>query len=262
MNPIDVLEDSSSRETHTALWLRGGFPDSFLARSDDTSLLYRRDLIRTYLQRDVAAFGRRIPEETLGRLWTILAHGQGCRLNAAKLASGLPISAPTVDSYIDLLADLLLVRRLRPFHSNVGKRLTNAPRVYIRDSGIVHALLGLRDFHAVTEHPVVGPRWEGFVVETLLGAAPYPTHASYYRSAHGAEIDLVLELPWRLRPWAIEVKRTLTPNRALSRGFHIARQDVSPERSFVVYAGEERYALSRGVEAISLPDLAALLRES
>lgn len=167
------------------------------------------------------------------------------------------MSAPTIGNYIDLLVDLPLVRRLRPFRPSIGKRLVKAPRVYVRDSGIVHALLGLRDFQAVIGHPVAGPIWEGFAIETLLSVAPFPIHASYYRTARGAEIDLVLELPGRSRPWAIEFRRTST---ASSKGFLSARKDLDPERSFVVYAGQERYALPRGVEAISLRDMAMLVK--
>ena len=262
LNPVDATEVARDRKSQTDLWLRGGFPDSLLARSDKESLRYREDLIRTYLQRDVAAFGRRVPEETLGRLWAMLANGQGTRLNAARLASGLAVSAPTVVSYIDLLVDLLLVRRLRPYHSNLGKRLVKAPRVYVRDSGIVHALLGLEDLDAVRRHPIVGPSWEGFVIETLLGSAPYPNHASYYRSAGGAGIDLVLELPGRQRPWAIEIKRTRAPQRAIGRGFHSARADVNPERSFLVYAGERRQSLAHGIEALGVRELAKILRRA
>lgn len=262
LDPIDASEVPADPVAQSALWVRGGFPDSYTAPTDELSLAYRRDLVRTYLQRDVSAFGRRVPEETLGRLWTMLAHSQGTRLNAARLASGLGVSAPTVTSYIDLLVDLLLVRRLRPCHSNVGKRMVKAPRVYVRDSGILHALLGLRDLRAVAGHPVAGPSWEGFAIETLLSVVPYPTHPSYYRTARGAEIDLVLELPGRSHPWAIEFKRTMNPSRALGKGFHSARKDLSPERSFVVYAGQERYLLAHDVEAISLRDMAELVREA
>lgn len=262
LDPIDAGEVPADPVAQSALWVRGGFPDSYTAPTDELSLAYRRDLVRTYLQRDVSAFGRRVPEETLGRLWTMLAHSQGTRLNAARLASGLGVSAPTVTSYIDLLVDLLLVRRLRPCHSNVGKRMVKAPRVYVRDSGILHALLGLRDLRAVAGHPVAGPSWEGFAIETLLSVVPYPTHPSYYRTARGAEIDLVLELPGRSHPWAIEFKRTMNPSRALGKGFHSARKDLSPERSFVVYAGQERYLLAHDVEAISLRDMAELVREA
>ena len=262
LDPIDASEVPADPVAQSALWVRGGFPDSYTAPTDELSLAYRRDLVRTYLQRDVSAFGRRVPEETLGRLWTMLAHSQGTRLNAARLASGLGVSAPTVTSYIDLLVDLLLVRRLRPCHSNVGKRMVKAPRVYVRDSGILHALLGLRDLRAVAGHPVAGPSWEGFAIETLLSVVPYPTHPSYYRTARGAEIDLVLELPGRSHPWAIEFERTMNPSRALGKGFHSARKDLSPERSFVVYAGQERYLLAHDVEAISLRDMAELVREA
>ena len=262
LDPIDASEVAADPVAQSALWVRGGFPDSYTAPTDELSLMYRRDLVRTYLQRNVSAFGRRVREETLGRLWTMLANSQGNQLNAARLASGLGVSAPTVTSYIDLLVALLLVRRLRPCHSNVGKRMVKAPRVYVRDSGVLHALLGLRDLRAVAGHPVAGPSWEGFAIETLLSVAPYPTHPSYYRTARGAEIDLVLELPGRSRPWAIEFKRTMNPSRALGKGFHSARKDLSPERSFMVYAGQERYLLAHDVEAISLRDMAGLVREA
>ena len=192
----------------------------------------------------------------------MLAHSQGTQLNVARLASGLGVSAPTITNYIDLLVDMLLVRRLRSFQSSAGKRLVKAPKVYVRDSGIVHALLGLRDLHDVTGHPVAGPSWEGFAIETLLSVAPYPTHPSYYRTARGAEIDLVLELPGKSRPGAIEFKRTMNPSRALGKGFHSARRDLNPEHSFVVYAGQERYSLAHEVEAIGLMDMARLVREA
>lgn len=257
LNPLDVLEAAPDAESMTKLWLRGGFPDSYLAASDADSLVFRLNFIRTYLERDVQQFGRRIPAETLERLWTMLAHSQGTLLNASKLASGLSISAPTVTNYIDLLVDLLLVRRLRPFHANVGKRLVKSPKVYIRDSGLVHALLGIEDHNALAGHPVVGASWEGFVIENLLSVAPPRTMASFYRTSAGAEIDLVLELPGGRGLWAIEVKRGLTATP--SKGFHNARDDLKPKRSFIVYSGDERYPISREVEAIALPQMAALL---
>ena len=142
---------------------------------------YRRNFIRTYLERDVPQYGPRIPAETLERLWIMLAHHQGQLLNASSLASSLSISAPTVSSYIDLLCGLLLVRRLPSLHTNVKKRLVKAPRIYIRDSGITHALLGIADYNQLSGHPVFGSSWEGFVIETLLSVAPYPTKASFYR---------------------------------------------------------------------------------
>ena len=261
LNPLDVLEVTAATAPMAALWVRGGFPGSLLAASDTDSLAFRRDFIRTYLQRDVSELTlRRIPAETLERLWTMLAHEQGGLLNASRLAASLGVSGPTVTGYIDLLVDLLLVRRLRPFHANVRKRLVKSPKVYVRDSGLVHALLGIEDHNALAGHPVAGASWEGFVIENLLAAVPPGTAASFYRTQAGAEVDLVLELPGRGRPWAIEIKLGLTPRPG--RGFHNARGDIEPERSFIVYSGDERYPLSAEVEAIGLREMAEVLQES
>lgn len=256
MGPLDVLEIPPEHDGATALWVRGGFPDSFLAASDAQSFQWRKDFIRTYLERDVALFGPRLPAETLARLWTMLAHNQGALLNASTLAAALGISAQTVTRYIDLLVDLLLVRRLPPHHGNAGKRLVKSPKIYVRDCGLVHALLGIPDFNALSGHPVAGASWEGFAIENILAAAPDRTLASFYRTAAGAEIDLLLHLPDGT-PWAIEIKRSRAPR--VERGFHAARQDVQPTRSVVVYAGTEGYPLGDGIEAIGLADLAAEL---
>ena len=257
LNPLDVAEAAPDARAMTTLWVRGGFPDSFLAEDDADSMTFRQNFIRSYLERDVAQFGRRIPAETLERLWTMLAHNQGGPLNASKPAAGLALSAPTVSSYIDLLVDLLLVRRLRPFHANVKKRLVKSPKVYVRDSGLLHALLGLADHDALAGHPVVGASWEGFVIENLLAVAPPRTMASFYRTQAGAEIDLLLEIPGRRGPWAIEIKRGLSAR--LDKGFHHAREDVKPERAFVVHPGEERYPVSKEVEAVGLREMVSII---
>lgn len=257
MGPLDVLEVGRTRSDVERLWLRGGFPDSLLAASDADSLAFRQNFVRTYLERDVPQFGRRVPAETLGRLWTMLAHGQGTLLNASRLAMGLSVTSPTVSSYVDLLVDLLLVRRLPAFHANIGKRLVKSPKTYVRDSGLVHALLGIEDHDRLAGHPVVGPSWEGFVIENLLSVVPPRTMAGFYRTAAGAEIDLVLELPGGHGLWAVEIKRSLAP--ALGKGFHIARADIAPARSLVVHAGTEDYPLGDGIEAIGLAGLVALL---
>lgn len=259
LEPFDVLEAAGDRESLQRLWDRGGFPDSFLAASPAASLAFRQNFVRTYLERDVPQFGRRIPAEPLGRLWTMLAHGQGTLLNASRLAAGLSVSTPTVTSYIDLLVDLLLVRRLRPIHANTGKRLVKSPKVYVRDSGLVHALLGIEDLNALAGHPVVGTNWEGFVIENLLAVAPLRTMPGFYRTAAGAEIDLALELPGQHGVWAIEIKRGLTA--APSKGFHIAREDLKPRRSFIVNSGEERYPIAGNTEVIGLREIAALLAD-
>lgn len=256
MGPFDLLEVGEDDVARTALWLRGGFPDSFLARSDADSLGLRKDFIRTYLERDVPQFGPRIPAETLGRLWTMLAHNQGTLLNASRLAAALSVSAPTVTRYIDLLVDLLLVRRLPPFHASTGKRLVRSPKVYVRDSGLVHALLGIEDFNELSGHPVVGASWEGFVIENLLAAAPDRTAASFYRTSAGAEIDLVLDLPKKAR-WAVEIKRSLAPRP--EKGFYLACDDIKPARRFVVYPGEGRFPAGNDVDVIGLLELMRIL---
>jgi predicted AAA+ superfamily ATPase len=254
LEPLNVLEVGG--EAQELLWIRGGFPDSFLTDRDAASAIWRENFIRTYLERDIPQLGPRVPAETLRRFWTMLAHSQGAMLNAAQLARGLGVDGKTVARYLDLLVDLLLVRRLPPFHANVGKRLVKSPKVYVRDSGIVHALLGLDDREAVLGHPVAGVSWEGFVIENLLSAAPERTQASFYRTAAGAEIDLLLELPGGRR-WAVEIKRGLAPK--LDKGFHHARDDLEPERAFVIYSGEERYPRGEGVEVIGLKEMAATL---
>ncbi len=259
MQPFDVTEIGTEKGSLIKLWVQGGFPDSFLAGNPKSSFALRRDLIRTYLERDVPQFGPRIPAETLERLWMMLAHCQGTMLNASRLASGLSLSAPTVTKYVDLLVDLLLVRRLRPLHANTGKRLVKAPKVYVRDSGLLHALLGIVDYNSLAGHPVAGASWEGFVIENLLSVVPHGTLASFYRTSAGAEIDLVLEFPGLTEKWAIEIKSGLSAK--LKKGFYNAVKDIQPDKSFVVYAGEERYQIAEDIEAISVLEMAQILFE-
>jgi hypothetical protein len=259
MQPLDVTEIGTEAGALNRLWIQGGFPDSFLARNEKDSFKVRKDFIRTYLERDVPQFGPRIPAETLERLWTMLAYSQGTMLNASRLASGLALTAPTVTKYIDLLVDLLLVRRLRPLHVNIGKRLVKAPKVYVRDSGLLHALLGISDYNALAGHPVVGSSWEGFVIENLLSVIPFRTMASFYRTSAGAEIDLVLEFPGLTEKWAIEIKRGLSVNP--KKGFYNAVEDIQPDKTFVVHAGEDRYPVAEGVEAIGVAEMAQVLIE-
>jgi len=241
------------------LWIRGGFPVSTLAATDGDSAEWRRQFIRTYLERDIPQLGPRVPAETLRRFWTMLAHGQGSLLNAAELGRPLGVVGKTVGRYLDLLVDLLLLRRPPPLLANAGKRLVRSPKVLVRDSGLVHTLLGLGDADAVLGHPVAGASWEGFVIETLLAVAPQGCQGWFYRTAAGAEIDLVLE--WSpQRRWAIEVKRSLSPR--LGKGFHQARADLQPERTFVVTPSATGYPLAAGVEVMGLAELAAVLRQA
>jgi predicted AAA+ superfamily ATPase len=253
--PFDALEIAEAQTDR--LWLRGGFPSSFLAASDAASFKWRQDFIRTYLERDIPQFGPRVPAETLRRFWTMLAHDQSTLLNAATLARGLGIDGKTVARYLDLLVDLLLVRRLPAWHRNVGKRLVRSPKVMVRDTGLVHALLGLSGKEQLLGHPVVGHSWESFVTETLLALAPAGTEPSFYRTAAGAEIDLVLTLPGG-HLWAIEIKRSSAPT--VEKGFHFACADLKPQRRFVVYPGMERFPMGSETEAIGLPELGQLLQ--
>ena len=256
LSPLDVREIDSMDLTR--LWIRGGFPRAFLAEDDETSAVWREQFIRTYLERDIPSLGPRVPAETLRRLWTMLAHGQGSLLNAADLARGLAVDGKTIAKYLDLMVDLLLVRRLPPFHANVRKRLVKSPKIYVRDSGIVHSLLRLDDAERVLGHPVAGPSWEGFAVETLLRAAPERTQASFYRTATGVEADLILELPGG-RLWVVEIKRGTAPK--VDRGLRVAFDDLKPDRAFLVYSGRERHPKGGGVEAIGLAELVAELAD-
>lgn len=241
------------------LWVRGGFPDSFLATQDKQSLIWRQNLISTYLERDIPSYGARLPAETLRRLWMMLAHNQGALLNVSQLGNNLMLDTKTVNRYLDLLVDLLLVRRLLPWHSNLGKRLVKSPKVYIRDSGLVHALLNINEFDTLLGHPVVGGSWEGFVIENLLNAAPSSSTAGFYRSSSGAEIDLIIQLPQQ-GIWAIEIKRSSSAKPR--QGFYNACADINPQQRFVVQGGHERYPIGEGVEAIGLRLLVELLEQA
>ena len=250
MQPLNVRE-VGGRESER-LWQRGGLPDSFLAADDEDSLEWRLNFIRTYLERDIPGFRPRVPGETLRRFWTMLAHSQGQTFNAATLGRSLGVASVTVSRYLDLLVDLLLVRRLQPWFANVRKRLVKAPKTYIRDSGICHALLGIASLDSLFGHPVTGGSWEGFVIENLLSGIPARASAGFYRTAGGAEIDLVLDLGGG-ELWAIEIKRSTAPS--LSRGFHSACDDLRPARRFVVHPGDDDFPLRRGIEAVSLQSM-------
>lgn len=252
LGPFNLLETGGNDNQIKKLWLRGGFPDSYLAQSDEDSMQLRNNFIRTYLERDVAMFGPRVPAETLRRLWTMFAHNQGQLLNAANLSASLGISYTTVNRYIDLLVDLLLVRRLQPYHTNVGKRLVKSPKTFVRDSGILHSLLKIQDFDDLLSHPILGNSWEGFVIENILSVLPSTATPSFYRTSAGAEIDLLIELGGKHGLWAIEIKHNRTPK--IEKGFYNATQDIKPTKNFIIYSGKERYPLSKDIEVIPLRD--------
>lgn len=233
------------------LWSRGGFPSSLLASDDETSFAWRRAFIRSYLERDLAQFGYRVPSSTMERFWTMLAHTQGGLFNARRLGNSIDVNNQSAARYLEALADLLLVRRLSPWFVNHGKRLVKAPKIYVRDTGLLHALLGLRDLEAVLGHPVAGASWEGLVIETLLAAAADKAQGFFYRTHAGAEIDLVLEFS-TTRRWAIEIKKSSAPS--VGRGFTVACTDIDAERRLVVHKGKEGFVMRDGLEAMTLLD--------
>ena len=255
--PLDVTE--TAPEHHDKLWLRGGFPESFGGRTIPASMRWRRDFITTYLERDIPLLGPRIPAETLRRFWTMLANRQGQLHNAATIAASLAVDGKTVARYLDLFVDLLLVRRLQPWHRNAGKRLVKSPKIFIRDSGLVHCLLRIQDREELLGNPIAGASWEGWIIENLINIAPEGTEAFFYRTSAGAEIDLVLSLPGG-EVWALEIKRGLAPK--VARGFYTACDDIRATNRFVVYSGSERYPLAEGIEAIGVEEIAALLAKA
>ncbi|MFN4004216.1 MAG: ATP-binding protein [Hylemonella sp.] len=247
LSPLLVTE--TGPELQERLWLRGGFPESLLAPDDARSLRWRHNFIRTYLERDIPWFSPRIASEKLRRFWTLLAHAQGGLLNGAQLARHLGVDVKTAHAYLDLLCALLLVRRLPPWHTNVGKRLVKSPKVYVRDSGILHALLDIGTTDALLAHMVMGASWEGFAIENLLACAAPRAQGYFYRTGAGAEIDLLLHWPDGSL-WAIEIKRSLAPK--LERGFHAACEDLQPRRKLVIHPGTDSFPLAADITAMPL----------
>jgi hypothetical protein len=240
------------------LWLRGGYPESFLAAGDETSFAWREAFIRAYLERDIPQLGLRVPAARLGRFWQMLAHVHGQLWNASRLAASLDLSAPTIGHYLDILVDTFMVRRLPPLLANLGKRLVKSPKVYLRDSGLLHALLGLGDTEALMGHPALGASWEGWAVEQVLAAAPSNWQASFYRTAAGAEVDLVLEPPGGAAPIAVEIKYSAAPKPA--RGFWAALQDLRCRRAWVLAPVTERYPLADNVDVLPPARLEEIFR--
>lgn len=259
--PIDATEYFKSAEelgNLSQLWTRGGFPESLLAKDNENSLRWRRDFIKTYLERDIPQLGPRVPAETLERLWIMLAHAQGTNINASKLAASLGVSSVSIGRYIDLLVDLLLVRKLPPYTANIKKRLVKSAKIYVRDSGITHALLNIKTYNDLLGHPVVGKSWEGFVIENIMAVLPEGAEAYYYRTVGGAEIDLLIDFgssPKEL--WAIEIKRSASVG--LGRGFHEASADIEPTRKFIIHGGTDTFPMKNDIQAINLLEFLQIL---
>ena len=258
LNGFNALETETDKDNIRRLWLRGGFPNSYLADDDDMAMNWLEDLIRTYLERDVPQMGFKVPTNKLRRLWTILAYLQGEPVNVSKLASNLEVQRSAINHYIDILVDLLLVRRLCPWRTNVIKRLVKSPRYYIRDSGIQHRLLGIDSDNALLSNPILGKSWEGFVIENIHSVLPRRSETYFYHTAAGAEIDLVVKLP-TAEVWAIEIKYGTAPR----LGKHYSRicDDVGAAKKYIVYGGDDEFPVGDDVTVISLPKLMRKLAE-
>jgi hypothetical protein len=237
-------------------WLRGGFPDSFLATDEMQSWNWRQDFISTYLERDLPSMGVGISPGMLKRFWKMLAHYHSNQVNFSELGRSLELSHTTIKSYLDILTDFYMVRQLSPWSGNLKKRLVKSPKIYLRDSGILHGLLGISSMDTLLSSPFLGASWEGFVVESILNQLDSRWESSYYRTATQVEIDLVLHTP-EGEIWVVEVKRNSAPRPG--RGFYEACKDIKADRKWVVYAGTDKYPLPDGVEVIGLPDFLAMI---
>ncbi|MFM1872028.1 MAG: hypothetical protein RL398_1450 [Planctomycetota bacterium] len=231
------------------LWLRGGFPRSFLDRSESGSVEWRRHLIQTYLERDLPALGSRVPGSTMERFWSMLAHYHGQIWNASDLASSFGVSHPTVRRYLDTLIDTFMIRALQPWHENIGKRQVKSPKVYFRDTGLLHVLLGLGTRRDLERHPKLGASFEGFALDTVVRTLGASRNECFFWSTHtGAELDLLVVRGSRRR--GFEFKHTDAPG--ITKSMHIARQDLKLDELVVVHAGESSYPLGDGIRAVAL----------
>ncbi|EIF43110.1 AAA ATPase [gamma proteobacterium BDW918] len=257
MSGLNLAEVDGHQRQRQTLWLRGGFPDSYLAAGDDLAMDWLENLIRTYLERDIPQMGFRVPAARLRRLWTMLAHLQGETVNYSRLASNLEVDAKTVTHYIDILTDLLLVRRLEPWYANVKKRLVKSPRFYVRDSGILHRLLGINAYDALLSNPVLGKSWEGFVIENIHSILPGRAETYFYRTAAGAEIDLVIRMP-SSDIWAVEIKYGVAPK--IGKHYSQTCDDVGATHKYILYGGEDEFPVGSDINVISLSGLMERLR--
>jgi uncharacterized protein len=239
-------------------WFRGGFPDSYLAATDLESWRWRSDFVQTYLEKDIPSMGLGISATQLTRFWSMLAHFHGQQVNLSSLARSLEMSHTSIRNYLDLLSDFYMVRQLKPWSGNIKKRLVKSPKIYIRDTGILHKLLHISDFNVLHGHPLMGASWEGFVVEQILAVLDDRWQYSYYRTSTQVELDLVLQTPTN-ETWVLEIKRGSTPK--LGRGFYEACLDVGATRRFLLCNTQTHLLLARDLEQIGLLDLIQLIQK-
>lgn len=249
------LDETGSDEI-SKLWTRGGYPLSFLAANEEESLRWREAFIATYLERDIPQLGIRVPASMLRRFWTMIAHHHGNLWNASSIANALGVSSPAASRYLDILCDTFIVRQLAPYSASLKKRLVKSPKVYIRDSGLLHALLGISTFEQLQGHPVVGASWEGMVIEQILSILPPGIEPYFYRTSAGAEVDLVL-VPRDGLPLPVEIKHSLSPK--VSKGFRSVMEDLHCEQGFIIYPGNELYPVAASVTALPVTKLNELV---
>jgi hypothetical protein len=252
LSPFSVLEIHQHPQRNAGLeklWLRGGFPDSYLSKTEDDSWAWRSDFIASYVERDIPFMGPRVAATTMRRLWSMLAHNNAQQVNYSKLGASLGVSYKTVKNYIDTLTDFYMLRQIQPWAGNSKKRLVKAPKIYVRDSGLAHRMLNIPDIETLLGHPAIGASWESFVSENILRTLSDKWQHSFYRTSAQAEVDLVLEGPNR-QVWAVEIKRSSAPT--VTKGFHLACEDIRATRKFLIYPGTECYPLSNDVEAMGL----------
>jgi len=244
------------------LWIRGGFPPSTLAKSEDASIQWRQDFIMTYLQRDLSVLGYdiRIPAMTLRRLWQMLAHTHGQSANLSQLAANMELSRQSIRKLLDVLQETFMIRQLQPFFANIKKRLVKTPKIYIGDSGIVHTLLGINTFDDLMRHTTIGTSWEGFCMEQILNQIPRGWDAFFYRTQAGAEVDLILQPQPGQMVILVEFKHSQTPK--LTAGFWSAQKDLQPKASYVVYPGTIAYPLTKSVEVLPLTQINRIWEET
>ncbi|MFB3892537.1 MAG: ATP-binding protein [Phycisphaerae bacterium] len=258
--PLTLAEVGQDADTMNRLWVRGGYPESYLASDDGLSFQWRESFIQTHLQRDMPALGVRVPATTLRRFWTMVAHCHAQTWNSARIGESMGIDHKTVRHYLDILCDTFMLRQLPPYFANVKKQLVKSPKVYIRCSGLLHSLLRIGDWDALQGHPILGESWEGFCVEQIAAVIPSHWGMSFYRTRSGAEIDLVIHPVAMEPPIVVEIKASTAPR--LSSGNLAAIEDLSPSAAYVVYPGPQRYPIARNVEALPVSQVAAIAKSS
>ena len=259
LSPFSLDEVGLEKENIMKLWIRGGYPESFLAKNEKDSYQWRDAFIQTYLERDIPNLGIRVPSTTIRRFFTMLAHFHGQIWNANKIAGNFGVSAPTIRHYLDILESTFITRRLQPFHSNIKKRLVKTPKVYLRDSGLLHTLLKIQDREDLLSHPIVGASWEGWVIEQVSTIIPSCWCMSFFRTIAGAEIDLLLEPGGRNPIRAMEIKYSVDPKP--SKGFWSVLSDLKNARGCVVCLTGEYHPIGKGVYAVPINELKRIVQK-